>query len=310
MNPEDTSTNVTGTSTHAPAAAPAGSADWYTSNPFLVSLKGLVLLFQHNPISILLALLLLILVFVVFGIVSGLVSSGAEVVGNVIMFVGFLLLVPVFSGVYYAIAAASLDKETITTRQSLGRAMAKVLPLLGLTILLVLLLGVGFLLLIIPGIILMGRTSLAGIVMFKENLGPLAAIKRSMELTKGHTIEMIGAIFAGSLLSGNGLLAPATTIAPLVGRYEEIKKLKESGAAKPPMHWLNWFMPLLLVILLVGYGVLMVNAFKSGPKPNPYGRGYQIEDSNSQFKFDESELDNYDFNGQDFDSQSDEFNFE
>jgi hypothetical protein len=53
-----------------------------------------------------------------------------------------------------------------------------------------LIVGVGFLLLIIPGIILLCRTALAVPVSMLENSKAMRSIDRSMELTKGHALQI------------------------------------------------------------------------------------------------------------------------
>jgi uncharacterized membrane protein len=124
---------------------------------------------------------------------------------------------------WFAIAAASVKKQTISFKQSIKLSIKKFFPLVCLIILVGPISLIGLVLLIIPGVIIIARASLAILVMFTENVGPIKALKRSFALTKGRTIEMIGSFFAGYLFSGGFLLAPAVTVAPFVGRYEDIR---------------------------------------------------------------------------------------
>jgi uncharacterized membrane protein len=70
----------------------------------------------------------------------------------------------------------------------------------------------GFLLLIVPGIIIALRLSYVGYALVDKNLGPIEAVKRSWEITKGNTwnlflfmLTMIGVNLLGALLLLVGL---------------------------------------------------------------------------------------------------------
>lgn len=235
---------------------------WYTSNPFLVSVRGLIEILQNNPVPALLGALVLFVLYIVMLVLGGLLSAVAPLIGLLVIGIAVILFVPFAIGVYFAIAAASAHKEAITTGTAMSRATQKLLPLIGLFILQALVIGVGFIFLIIPGLILLGRLALAPIALFEENLGPIAAMKRSFELTSGHLFEMLGALFAGGILGG-GLLSPACSIAPIVGRYDDLKRLKSSGAPKPKVHWLNFLLPALIALFMIGYGALLATLINS-----------------------------------------------
>jgi uncharacterized membrane protein len=86
---------------------------------------------------------------------------------------------------------------------------------------------VGLILFIIPGIILALRWSVALPACVVENLGPIAAMRRSADLTKGHRWQIFGmfvliivvAIIAFGVIGalvGMGLLAAPETLGRLV----------------------------------------------------------------------------------------------
>ncbi len=153
----------------------------------------------------------------------------------------WLIIGTALNGMFYVIASASIRGEKVGLNESLGKAFKKVIPLIIIGVLTFLAIGIGLVLLIIPGLYLLGRFALSAIILFEEDLGPIAAIKRSFELSKGHSLEILSALLAGSLLTGGGgLLSPATIVAPLVGRYKELKSLKQNNTPKPAIHWLNW----------------------------------------------------------------------
>jgi hypothetical protein len=118
---------------------------------------------------------------------------------------------------------------------------------------------VGFFLLIVPGVIVLARIILAPLIMFTENLGPIASIKRSAKLTKGHVNEMLGALFASVFIGGFfGLISSPVSVAPLVGRYEELIELEKNNLQKPKTHRLNFIYLLGIVVLILPIIVVAV----------------------------------------------------
>jgi hypothetical protein len=217
--------------------------------------------------SMLSTLIVFISIIALYFLLFGLVTTHNPAVvglGVLIAVVGWLVLIPIAVGVAVATAAESLKERRVSLGYVIKRAFGKLLPVIGLTLLLVPLMFIGFLLLIVPGIILIARSSLACLIIFEEDLGPIKALKRSFALTKGHAIEMLGSLFAGYMMSGSYLLGLATGFAPFVGRYEGLKKLEQSHTPKPKTHWLNYLgivLPMLLITGCVLLGVfLSVNA--------------------------------------------------
>jgi len=75
-------------------------------------------------------------------------------------------------------------------RESYKRVGAKAFRVFGIFILTALVVGVGFLLLIIPGIILSCRAAISVPVAMLEDVRSVRSIERSMQLTKGHAVEI------------------------------------------------------------------------------------------------------------------------
>ncbi|MDD2388906.1 MAG: YciC family protein [Desulfobacterales bacterium] len=87
-----------------------------------------------------------------------------------------------------------LKGEFVSVKESLLKGL-KMAPLVLLTDCIVLLItGVGFLLLIIPGIILSAKLSLTTYCLLLSKDMPLEAIKNSYELTKGYTKSILGCL--------------------------------------------------------------------------------------------------------------------
>jgi len=224
----------------------------YLSNPFLVSVRGIVTILQANPVTAMLLMLVLGLIgFVVLLVMVLIMAIAHSYTVDIVMFLllalAYIGFIAVSVGSYMAVGSASTRGEHLGVKQAINRATDKALPLIGAAILSFLAIAIGFVLLIIPGFIVLGRLSLTLVVMMEENLGAVASIKRSWKLTKGHTMEMLGAMFAGQFMSGGCLLGATVSMAPLFGRYQDIVALERSGQAKPQTHWLNYLALILMI---------------------------------------------------------------
>lgn len=265
---------------------PTANAEYsdYISNPFLNSVRGLVLMLRVNPVAImlsgliaLLALVALLIVQIIFTVATA--NSGSAggsaiigIVGSIAILVGSLLLF----GSYNVIAGRSAREEKVTVKESYAIAFKRFIGALALLIIFVVLYLLTSILLVLPGIYFASRASLAFFVFYEEDLSAVKALKRSFELTKGHAVEMLGAVIASALLGGgSGLLSGAISLSPLVGRYHDLKQLKESGAPKPKVHYLNW-LTVIVVFLFVGayigfvaYTVHSLNGLNSNLRSQP-----------------------------------------
>ena len=125
--------------------------------------------------------------------------------------------------------------------------LRRVLPLLGLQILLSVLIVFGFIALIIPGIILIRGLYLAQYHMIDQNLSPIEAIKKSYRTSQPHAGYIWGTIGVGIVFS---LIGSTLGQIPVIGyiislaaslpyyfgaalRYNEIKQLPISAADSP-----------------------------------------------------------------------------
>jgi hypothetical protein len=110
------------------------------------------------------------------------------------------------------IAFQYLRGQPVALGDAVNKGLARILPILGLVILFGLGIWVGLLLLIIPGIMLMVRWSVAVPACVLEGTGPAASLGRSAALTKGHRWKIFGIfllIWIGSIVFGAliGLIA-------------------------------------------------------------------------------------------------------
>lgn len=89
-----------------------------------------------------------------------------------------------------------LHGEPVRPGEALRQGLAKSFPLLGLVILYTLAVGIGAVLLIVPGVFLMVIWSIVVPACVVEGLGPIASMNRSRNLTKGHRWKIFGTLAA------------------------------------------------------------------------------------------------------------------
>jgi hypothetical protein len=124
----------------------------------------------------------------------------------------FLILVPVLLLVVIVLPlcqaalmikiSASYLGEDITAAESYRRAAGRLVRLYTATILQWLIVAVGFVLLIVPGIIFSFRLLLVAPVVVLESHGPATCVKRSWELMRGNTGKGLALVLLLSLLGG------------------------------------------------------------------------------------------------------------
>lgn len=255
--------------TPAPTPAPAQTQapTDYHSNPFTASAHGLGKGLAANPLS-------LITISLIGILLSGAIYFGALLLGAVFdstalatlliaiaAIVGILVLIRVSAGLI-VLFLASYKGESMTGRQALGSGASQQLNSYILTsILSFIFIFLGFIVFIVPGLYIAGRLSLVGFVIYDEKLSGMKAIKRSWALTKGHVMEMWGVFIAQTLLVSNGLLTMPVSSAGVASRYHEIKA--HESHEKPKTHWLNFVLPLIIVLIVAAYTAILAVAFSN-----------------------------------------------
>ena len=102
----------------------------------------------------------------------------------------------------------------VSALAALGRAASILLRIVALSMLTSLLIGIGFLLLIVPGVLLLAGLILSTVVLVLESPeGPVAAMGRSWELTRGFRTKVLLAMFVAFLL----LLVPSIAVGGAAG---------------------------------------------------------------------------------------------
>jgi len=145
-----------------------------------------------------------------------------------IILVSFLLGPIVFAGGTAGMLKADRG-EQVSLGDCLSSGLSMMLPMLGLVILWTLGIYLGFLLLLIPGCILLAMWSTCVPVLMAENTGVIGAFGRSRALTKGSRLKiflllalilvamylLLTVLLAGMMLQG-GAMGLATTNSPMV----------------------------------------------------------------------------------------------
>lgn len=134
------------------------------------------------------------------------VSSTAEEVGGFFSVTGALggllnlLLSYVVTGAILFGVYQQMRGEPFSMARALNIAGSRVLSILMVSLISGVVVGVGFILLVIPGVILYLMLMVAVPATVVERIGPLDALGRSMSLTRGHRLELLGLIIIFALL--------------------------------------------------------------------------------------------------------------
>jgi len=123
-----------------------------------------------------------------------LMSSPGAIFSSVIGYIMFLFLSIVLQASLIVASANDLAGKPVNFGECVNRAIAKLFPLIGLGIVVAIGVSIGFMFLIIPGIILYLMWMIAVPAMMVENLGVFESLSRSSALTKGSRWKLLGLI--------------------------------------------------------------------------------------------------------------------
>lgn len=118
-------------------------------------------------------------------VMTSLIESPTAIVGSVGGWFVMIIMSVLLQATLIVATISDLDGREVNLGHCFNQALAKLLPLIGLGILFTLGIMLGFLLLIIPGILLYLMWIVAAPVMMAENTGIVDSLKRSAQLTKG-----------------------------------------------------------------------------------------------------------------------------
>lgn len=160
---------------------------------------------SRNPVIFLgLSLVVVGIPQLLIGLVSGgggaspdmmaIAANPALAVGGFFSYIAFVILSIVLQAALIVASANDLAGKPVNFADCVNRALRKLLPLIGLGIVMTIGLGIGFVLLVIPGIILYLMWMIAVPVLMVEEKGVFESLGRSRELTSGSRWKLLGMI--------------------------------------------------------------------------------------------------------------------
>jgi len=114
---------------------------------------------------------------------------------------GFFIISAVQSGIIINFIAYKYLEKEIRGKEFLNNIKSCILPIFGLSLLVGIIIGLGFILLIIPGIIFSFGLILSTQVLVIEKKGIFESMQRSWTLTKGKRFRIFGFLFIIGILS-------------------------------------------------------------------------------------------------------------
>ncbi|WP_244602729.1 glycerophosphoryl diester phosphodiesterase membrane domain-containing protein [Mesorhizobium delmotii] len=118
--------------------------------------------------------------------------SAQRVIVTIFVVLASMVLAAILQATLVRAAIEDLSGKRPSMGDSLKMAIPLLLPVIGIAVLVSLGAGLGFMLLIVPGIILWLRWSVAVPVLVQERRGVFGSMKRSRELTKGSRWALFG----------------------------------------------------------------------------------------------------------------------
>lgn len=249
----------------------------YINNPLRIAVDGTKLLFQKAPMAaIVLAFLSALGASSYFNepaqdaenaAISPEITLTPEAVVGIVVVVavfafGALVIGSLISGIFAHTSAEIAKGREVTFRQSLKAISERLWSFVGLQLLIIVKVILWSLLLIVPGIIMAVRYSLASIAFFddKKMLKGNAAIKDSLALTKDAWVTTFAAQVFMNIIT-LGMISPLVDTGSKAMLYRQFDELEQSGEPKPKAHALSWVtLGLSIVIAIIALIVAIVRA--------------------------------------------------
>ncbi len=249
----------------------------FESNPFKSSFDGLNRLFKlsQTPAIIILVLSFASFAFNMFPFPSDFDSSSSTTttaasdpingavlgIALSLVFVGVIVMIALsvfYYGVVNYVAWKTSKNEATDIGEALRATAQKFWTILGIQIIVGLKVLGGLILFIVPGIRAMLRYQMVLFPVFDEDLGAWKAVNRIKFLTQKSLMEVFG------IMTVSQLLFPVAILIQMGGEsvlYPQLKAIKDSGAEKPPTHWLNYLGFVLwagLFVIIASFSLLIL----------------------------------------------------
>jgi hypothetical protein len=162
---------------------------------------------------------LVALVIALPNLLSGEGETFSGGVRNIAVFVFWMIANTVGLAVILYAAFQAMRGRAVIIGEAIRRGLSRFWPIVGLAILEWLGITIGLLLFVVPGVMLFVRWSAALPACVVEGLGPLASMKRSAQLTKGHRWKIFGIFVLISIGAAIVLGIIAGIVYGLVGTF-------------------------------------------------------------------------------------------
>lgn len=271
--------------------ADASGDDTFSSNPFRALGKGLAMLYSVNPQSGITITLFAMIVGFLYMIASISPFFGPAIyiiLMLVTVVVGIIVFIRIYLGTLLLFEKSKIGEE-ITAKEAFNNGVkGKLGKLITASLVAIIPVILGFLLFIIPGLILLARLSLMPFVVYNEDIGGVKAFKRSLALTKKHTFEMFGAMFAGNIASGNGLIGPVVSQASLANRYYELVEIENGTKTTSKVHPWNYVLtliPIIIVVFFIAFFAFIANSVSNSSQDYEFNNDsfFETREGNSIF---------------------------
>lgn len=229
----------------------------FTNNPLRIAVDGTKLLFQKAPMAaIVLAFLSAISAGSYFAdsapadteVAPAIADPGLDPAAIIIIAVvvavfifGTLVIGSLIAGIFAHTSAQIAKGREVTFRQSLKAISERLWSFVWLQLLIILKVLAWSLLLVVPGIIMAVRYSLASLSFFdnEKKLTGNAAIKDSLALTKGAWLTTFASQMLFNIIT-LGAISPIIDTGSKAMLYRQFNEVQKTNAPQPKAHTLSW----------------------------------------------------------------------
>jgi hypothetical protein len=145
--------------------------------------------------------------------------SAPQIAEGLVSFALFLFLTPLSTAIILHGAFQYMRGRPVRMGESVSVGLSRLLPLLGVIVLITLGAMVGTLLLVIPGVILLLMWYVAVPVCVVEKMGPVRSLGRSRQLTKGCRWKLFGLMLLVGIVGGVGKVVVTFAGSALAGDW-------------------------------------------------------------------------------------------
>lgn len=252
----------------------------HTNNPLTIAVEGAKLLFQKAPMAALILAVLSALNAVSYFSEESSVTpeSGPHTVASetlepavlamiiilgIILLFGALIVGSILTGIFAYTSAEIAHGREVTFRQAIKATFSRLWSFVWLQILTISKVLLWSLLLVVPGIIMAFRYSLANLSFFDQNkkLTGNAAIQDSVRLTKDAWLTTFSSQVFLNIITF-GLISPIIDTGSKAMLYRQFTELERTNTPKPKPHTLSWvtlgviLLIVIVVISLLGFAIV------------------------------------------------------